>query len=283
MVPPSSVIMLGTIMYDDGRAAHFVFFFVEAINTQHSTPPSHPSSTEKHSLCITYRYTYTLLLSNNYSATTMRFGSALSVFLFLAGSNVDAFTVNKAHVSIRPTSSTCTCRPTALFAIDEGMLSRLDNIRRSYLALTERLGDPDVLADSKLLQKVMSDRAQSEEVVLVYEEYCGFQEELTGAIELFQDAGDDNELKEMARAEIKEIEPQMETLEEKMKILLLPQDPNDDRNIMLEIRAGTGGSEANIFAGTYVGRRLLEQDCSSLCIDFPFNLFVFISLSNLLF
>ena len=176
----------------------------------------------------------------------MRLGSALSILLFLAGTNVDAFTVNKAHhVASRPTPSTCT----ALFAVDEGMLSRLDNIRRSYLALTERLGDPDVLADSKLLQKVMSDRAQSEDVVLVYEEYCGFQEELTGAIELFQDAGDDNELKEMARAEIKEIEPQMETLEEKMKILLLPKDPNDDRNIMLEIRAGTGGSEANRFAG----------------------------------
>ena len=176
----------------------------------------------------------------------MRLSSALSVLLFLAGSNVDAFSVNKAHhVASRPTSSTCT----ALFAIDEGMLSRLDNIRRSYLALTERLGDPDVLSDSKLLQKVMSDRAQSEDVVLVYEEYCGFQEELAGAVELFQDAGDDNELKEMARAEIKEIEPQMEAMEEKMKILLLPTDPNDERNIMLEIRAGTGGSEANRFAG----------------------------------
>jgi protein subunit release factor A len=191
----------------------------------------------------------------------MRLGYALSVLLFLAGSNVnvDAFTVNKAaqhHViSSRPTStSRTTSSSTALFAIDEGMLSRLDNIRRSYLALTERLGDPDVLEDSKLLQKVMSDRAQSEEVVLRYDEYCAFQEELNGAIELFQDAGDDNELKEMARAEIKEIEPQMEELEEKMKILLLPKDPNDDRNIMLEIRAGTGGSEANIFAGTYSSR-----------------------------
>jgi hypothetical protein len=191
----------------------------------------------------------------------MRLGAALSILLFLAGSNVlDAFTVNRAHaavVSCRPTSSTCT----ALFAIDEGMLSRLDNIRRSYQALTERLGDPDVLENSKLLQKVMSDRAQSEEVVLVYEEYSGLQEELAGATELFQEAGDDNELKEMARAEIKEIEPQMEALEAKMKILLLPKDPNDDRNIMLEIRAGTGGSEANIFAGTYVWMHVCMYGC----------------------
>ena len=134
-------------------------------------------------------------------------------------------------------------------ALDDGMVSRLDGIRRSYQALTERLGDPDVLEDSKLLQKVMSDRAQSEEVVLVYEEYMGFKEELEGARELFQDAGDDAEIKEMAREEIKEIEPKLEELEDKMKILLLPKDPNDDRNIMLEIRAGTGGSEASIFAG----------------------------------
>ena len=129
------------------------------------------------------------------------------------------------------------------------MMSRLDGIRRSYQALTERLGDPDVLADSKLLQRVMSERAQSEDVVLAFEEYCELKEELNGAKELFQEAGEDPEMKEMARAEMKAIEPKMEELEERMKILLLPKDPNDDRNIMLEIRAGTGGSEASIFAG----------------------------------
>jgi peptide chain release factor 1 len=97
----------------------------------------------------------------------------------------------------------------------------------------------------------MTDRAQSEEVVMVYDEYCGLKEELEGAKDLFNEASDDPEIKEMARAEIKEIEPQLETLEKKMKYLLLPKDPNDDRNIMLEIRAGTGGAEASIFVGTY--------------------------------
>ena len=57
-------------------------------------------------------------------------------------------------------------------------------------------------------------------------------------------------MREMARAEMKEIEPQMDELESEIQVLLLPKDPNDDRNIMLEIRAGTGGSEASIFAGT---------------------------------
>mmetsp|Transcript_27309 Transcript_27309/g.40315 ORF Transcript_27309/g.40315 Transcript_27309/m.40315 type:complete len:404 (-) Transcript_27309:146-1357(-) len=132
---------------------------------------------------------------------------------------------------------------------DEGMESRLDNIRRSYQALTERLGDPDVIGDSNLLRKVMLDRAKSEEVVLAYEEYRNLKQGFEGAKELFQEAGDDPEMKEMARAEMKEIEPQMNELEKKITILLLPKDPNDDRNVMLEIRAGTGGSEANIFAG----------------------------------
>jgi len=157
--------------------------------------------------------------------------------------------------SFAPTSSTIANSPswtnaiTSLCALDEGMMGRLENIKRSYNALTERLGDPDVLENTKLLQKVMSDRASSEEVVIAYDEYTGLLEELEEAKELFQDAGDDPEMKEMARAEMKEIEPQLEPIEDKIKLLLLPKDPNDERNVMLEIRAGTGGSEASIFVG----------------------------------
>jgi peptide chain release factor 1 len=144
------------------------------------------------------------------------------------------------------TRQTSTSLPMAL---DDAMKSRLDGIRRSFQALTERLGDPDVISDSNLLRKVMKDRSQSEEVVMAYEEYSQLDVELEGAEELFQDAGDDAEMREMARAEIKEIEARMEVLENDIKLLLLPKDPNDERNCMLEIRAGTGGSEANIFAG----------------------------------
>jgi len=134
-------------------------------------------------------------------------------------------------------------------AMDQPMIERLNGIKRSYNALTERLGDPDVIANSNLLMKIMSDRSKSEEVVEVFDEYTRLAEELDGAEELFQEAGDDVDMKEMARAEMKEIEVQMEELGEKIQVLLLPVDPNDDRNVMLEIRAGTGGSEANIFAG----------------------------------
>eukprot|EP01083_Nonionella_stella_P113365 334187_1 len=137
-------------------------------------------------------------------------------------------------------------------AMDDAMRNRLDGITRSYQALTERLGDPDVLADSKLLMKVMSDRSKSESVVLSYEEYSTLSEELEGATELFQEAGDDADMREMARAEMKEIETRLDELESEIQILMLPKDPNDDRNVMIEIRAGTGGSEANIFAGDLV-------------------------------
>lgn len=80
-------------------------------------------------------------------------------------------------------------------------------------------------------------------------QYTQLEEELAGAKELFEEGGDDAELREMARSEMKEISEKLEELEQQIKILLLPKDPNDDRNCMLEIRAGTGGSEANIFAG----------------------------------
>jgi len=168
------------------------------------------------------------------------------------------------------TVSSWTGSNTARMAIDESMSRRLDGIKRSYNALTERLGDPDVLGDSKLLQKVMTDRASSEEVVNTYDEYCTLQEELDGATELFQDAGDDSELREMARSEIKEIEPQLECLEDQMKVLLLPKDPNDERNVMVEIRAGTGGSEANIFVGDLLDvykKYIVSQGWQSKLID----------------
>lgn len=165
----------------------------------------------------------------------------------------DAFTVTP-NVAMGTKGNTFShARSTELhMAMDDAMINRLDGIRRSYQALTERLADPDVIADSNLLMKVMSDRSKSEDVVTAFEEYTSLSEQLEEATELFQEAGDDPEMREMARSEMKEIEPRMEELEAKIQVLMLPKDPNDDRNVMIEIRAGTGGSEANIFAGDLV-------------------------------
>lgn len=152
-------------------------------------------------------------------------------------------------------------------ALDDAMMGRLESIQRSYQALTERLADPDVINDSNLLRQVMSDRASSEDVVNAYEEYKNLLDNLKDAKELMQE---DAELKEMAREEIKEIEPKLEELEKQIKVLLLPRDPNDNRNIMLEIRAGTGGSEANIFAGDLLDcyrKYIASQGWQSTIID----------------
>jgi peptide chain release factor 1 len=89
--------------------------------------------------------------------------------------------------------------------------------------------------------------------IQTYHQYTALSEELEGTTELFQEAGDDPEMREMARSEMKGIESRMEELEEEIQLLLLPKDPNDDRNVMIEVRAGTGGSEANIFAGESIG------------------------------
>jgi peptide chain release factor 1 len=167
-------------------------------------------------------------------------------------------------------------RPQSLLfmALDDAMKSRLDGIRRSYQALTERLADPDVIANSNLLRQVMKDRSQSVDVVMAFDEYCRLETERQGAQELFQEAGDDAEMREMARSEMKSIESELDELETTIKILLLPKDPNDDRNCMLEIRAGTGGSEANIFAGKFkccLGLRICDMrvcDMQYICTLF---------------
>ena len=166
----------------------------------------------------------------------------------------------------RSTTTTTTTTTALPMVLDEAMMDRLENIRRSYQALTERLGDPDVIADSSLLRQVMSDRAQSEDVVAAYEEYKALGEDYAGAKELLADP----DMKEMAREEMKAIEPQMDELEARIKILLLPRDPNDDRNVLLEIRAGTGGSEANIFAGDLLDvyrKYITTQGWQSTLID----------------
>lgn len=187
----------------------------------------------------------------------MMLGKVYIAFLIVVTCNGSASFVLPRHgtekISVNRafgTPSSSTCQTSCLFmALDDAMKSRLDGIRRSYQALTERLADPDIIGNSNLLRQVMKDRSKSEEVVMAFDEYCRLDAELEDAQELFQEAGDDAEMREMARSEIKTIEPEMEGLESKINLLLLPKDPNDDRNCMLEIRAGTGGSEANIFAG----------------------------------
>ncbi|CAN0213444.1 unnamed protein product [Phaeothamnion confervicola] len=134
-------------------------------------------------------------------------------------------------------------------ALDEFVERQLDGIKRSYNELSERLGDPDVLSDSKKLMQVTKDRSKIERVVNTYDEYQLVASDLDGARELFAESGSDTEMREMAREEVRELETRLEDMEADLKLMLLPTDPNDERNVMLEIRAGTGGDEAAIWAG----------------------------------
>ncbi len=129
------------------------------------------------------------------------------------------------------------------------LLEKLESVEQTFNELTRRLADPDVARDANEYQKVAKARSSLEAVVNTFENWKNTEQELKGAKEVLKEAGGDREMQEMAKLEVDELSSSLEQLENRLKILLLPQDPNDDKNIMLEIRAGTGGDEASIWAG----------------------------------
>ncbi|MGC1307344.1 MAG: peptide chain release factor 1 [Phormidesmis sp.] len=129
------------------------------------------------------------------------------------------------------------------------LLQKLDSVEQTFKELTLRMADPDVASDPDEFQKIAKLRASLEETVITYRQWQAVQEELKGAKEIYKEAVNDSEMYEMAGLEVVELEERTEKLEDRLKVLLLPRDPNDEKNIMLEIRAGTGGDEAGIWAG----------------------------------
>jgi len=132
------------------------------------------------------------------------------------------------------------------------LLDKLKSVEQTFHELTRRLADPEVTANPTELQEIAKARASLEETVLTFERWKTHQEELVGAKQVLKESNADPELHEMAALEVKELEQSIQDMEERLKVLLLPQDPNDDKNIMLEIRAGAGGDEASIWAGDLV-------------------------------
>jgi len=124
------------------------------------------------------------------------------------------------------------------------MFDKLKDVESRYVALEKLLCDPDVLADTAQYLKLTKERAEIDDIVKTYREY-----ELTkNRIKENKSLLDDPELKELAKLELQEDEDNLPKIEAELKLLLLPKDPNDNKNIMLEIRAGAGGDEAAIFA-----------------------------------
>ncbi len=132
------------------------------------------------------------------------------------------------------------------------LLNKLQSVEQTYKELTRRLADPDVTGNPGELHRLAKSRASLEETVNTYEIWQKSQEDLIGAKQIFKESAGDPELREMAALEVAELEEKIATLEDQLTILLLPRDPLDEKNIMLEIRAGTGGDEASIWAGDLV-------------------------------
>jgi peptide chain release factor 1 len=127
-------------------------------------------------------------------------------------------------------------------------LDKLQEIENKYNDLTAQLGDPAVLADQSLYQKTAKAHSEIGGVVEKYREWKVIQKSLKETQGLLDDASTDDEMKALAREELDRLEQQQPKVEEELRILLLPKDPNDEKNVVLEIRAGTGGDEATLFA-----------------------------------
>ena len=126
------------------------------------------------------------------------------------------------------------------------MFEKLQAVEERYEELTKLIANPEVIANQAEWQKLMKEHASIEDIILKFREYKKVKEAMEEAEELMQDP----EMKELAEAEYYEAKENLPKIEEELKILLIPKDPDDDKNIMCEIRAGAGGEEAALFAGT---------------------------------
>src|ERR1700729_4007134 len=131
---------------------------------------------------------------------------------------------------------------------DSKLFEKLEQIETKYEELTQQLSSPDVHADSARFQKLAKTHADMAEMVAKYREWKEIQKGLLGTKQMLMES-EDAELKQLAHDEERELEGRRETVERELKFLMLPKDPNDDKNVVLEIRAGTGGDEASLFAG----------------------------------
>jgi len=126
------------------------------------------------------------------------------------------------------------------------MFEKLKALKERYQELTALIADPKVIADRNLWQKYVKEHSALGEVMDKYEEYLAAEKAAAECKEIIQD-GSDAELTALAKEELGERTTQMQTLTDELKVLLLPKDPNDDKNVIMEIRAGTGGEEASLF------------------------------------
>ncbi len=128
------------------------------------------------------------------------------------------------------------------------MIEKLEEIKHRFEEVGQLIVQPDAMADMDRYSKLNKEYRDLEKIVVKYDEYSQALADRKGAKEVLAKEKD-KEFREMAKTELEELEPLIEDMEESLKVMLIPKDPNDSKNIILEIRAGTGGDEAAIFAG----------------------------------
>ena len=129
------------------------------------------------------------------------------------------------------------------------MFDKLESVEKRYVELTEKISDPEIIANNNEWRKLVKEHSSIEDVVLKYREYKQAEKNMAEAKEMMENE-DDKELKELAEEEYYSSKEKLCKIEEELKILLIPKDPNDDKSIICEIRSGAGGEEAALFAGT---------------------------------
>ncbi len=130
------------------------------------------------------------------------------------------------------------------------MFEKLEAIEKRFEELTTKISNPDVIANQSEWRELMKEHAELEPIVEKYREYKKVEKEYKDAKEMLEDASTEKELKDLAEMEMVEAKEKLPKIEEEIKVLLIPKDKDDEKNVICEIRAGAGGEEAALFAGT---------------------------------
>lgn len=125
------------------------------------------------------------------------------------------------------------------------MFDKLENVEKRYEELNQKISDPEVIANQSEWQKLMKEHADIQEIVEKYREY----KKISNSIEDLKEMLNDKEMHDLAQMELDENKEKLPKIEEELKLLLVPKDPNDDKNVIVEIRGGAGGEESSLFAG----------------------------------
>ncbi|MBA4347676.1 MAG: peptide chain release factor 1 [Clostridiales bacterium] len=150
------------------------------------------------------------------------------------------------------------------------MIDKLQGIKLRFDFLSEKLASPDAMADKVVWREMVKERASLEEIVTAFDEYSSVLSSIENCKTMLNEKLD-TDMKELVRAEVEELEAKRDALDAQLHILLLPKDPNDDRDVILEIRAGTGGDEASLFGADLLRMYLRYAERNGYKVEYLSN------------